>query len=93
MARRRLGLSLVLAAIGIAIGVMIAPGAPARHAAVRHARTINVTVMPGNCFIAGGTCSVQPSCVEFVAAAPSRGPSPRCATYPSPRARLVFVQP
>jgi hypothetical protein len=88
MARRRLALFLVLAAIGVAIGVTIASGAPAR----RHAPSINVRPVPPTCFVAGLMCSVEPSCVEFVAAARSQRPSTRCATYLSPRRRLVFVQ-
>jgi hypothetical protein len=92
MVRRRLGLFLVLAAVGIAIGVTFAPGGPPRRAAVRHAPSINLIATPGTCFVAGGTCSLHP-CVEFVAAASSRGPSARCTAYPNPRGQMVFVRP
>jgi hypothetical protein len=82
---RRLGLLLVLAAIGVIAGVEI--GAHARSAPRAGALAVRtVRSGPSTCLIDGATCPIH-ACTEFVASARAR-----CATYPSPQGRTVFVR-
>jgi hypothetical protein len=90
--KRRLGMLLVLAVIGVVgvvVGVAIGGATrPARRAAALRAPTVRAAPAT-TCFVAGSAgCSINP-CHEFVTSAGV--PRLQCDAYPSPRARAVLI--